>query len=56
MAKWQQKYEAAHFADFPDDIIADLDEDGLRLLSKARAELPNKDLGYYSNGRMRRLV
>ena len=56
IATWQQKYEAAHFAGFPDDVVADLDKDGLRLLSRARAELPDKNLGYYSNGRMMRLA
>lgn len=56
VAEWHRKYENAHFAGFPDSAVTDLDEEGLALLSRAQAELPNKCVGYFSNGRMKRLA
>ena len=56
VADWQRRYEYAHFAGFPNDIVAKLDEEGLTLLSRVRVELPDKEVGYFSNGRMSRLA
>lgn len=55
VAAWQQKYEQAHFAGFPEHVVGDLDKEGLVLASRAQAELSGKSIGYYSNGRMKRL-
>jgi len=56
IAAWQQKYEEAHFAGFPEELVADLDEEGLVLSSRAAGELGGKSVGYYSNGRLKRLT
>lgn len=56
VADWQRRYENAHFAGFPEDIVANLDEEGLLILSKVQVELPNKRVGYFSNGRMKQLA
>lgn len=56
VADWQRRYEDAHFAGFPASVIASLDEDGLALLLQVQAELPSKDVGYFSHGRMTRLA
>lgn len=53
---WQRGYEEAHFAGFPVDAVAALDGEGLALTSRAQAELGNKTIGYFSNGRMERLI
>jgi hypothetical protein len=53
---WQRKYEEAHFAGFPSDAVAALDEEGLILASRAHAELTDKNVGYFSDGRMKRLA
>lgn len=53
---WQQKYEDAHFAGFPAELVADLDNQGIALMARADAELTEKSVGYYSNGLMKRLV
>jgi hypothetical protein len=56
LAAWQRKYEGAHFAGFPANAVAVLDEEGLALASRARCELSDKSVGYFSNGRMERLA
>ena len=53
---WQQKYEEAHFAGFPTDAVAALDEEGIVLASRVRGELSGKSIAYFSNGRMERLT
>jgi len=56
VADWQRRYEDAHFAGFPEDAVASLDEEGLALRLRLQAELPKKGVGYFSNGRMTRLA
>lgn len=56
VADWQRRYEEAHFAAFPGELIDRLDEEGLELLSRARIELPDRSFGYFSNGHMKRLA
>ena len=53
---WRRRYEEAHFADLPEDIVAALDEEGLVLACHAGAELRVKSVGYYSHGRAKRLA
>jgi len=53
---WQRRYEDAHFAEFPEDTVASLDVEGLALRLRVQAELPDKSIGYFSNGRMIRLA
>ena len=55
VAAWQRRYEAAHFADFPEQVVGDLDKEGLVLASRAQTELRGKTIGYFSNGLMKRL-
>lgn len=56
IAAWQRSYEAAHFAGFPADTVASLDSEGLALTSRVQMELGRKNVGYFSNGRMERLI
>lgn len=56
IAAWQRRYEEAHFAGFPASAVAVLDVEGLALTSRVRAELGDKSVGYFSNGRMERLA
>ena len=56
LVAWQRRYEEAHFADFPEDVVAELDEEGLVLTSRADAELRGKSVGYFSHGSMKRLA
>lgn len=56
LADWQRRYEDAHFAGFLEDHIASLDEEGLALHLRVQAELSGKSVGYFSNGRMSRLI
>ena len=56
IADWQQKYEQAHFAGFPHESIAMLDEEGTALADRAASELSNVSFGYFSNGAMKRLA
>lgn len=53
---WQRRYEEAHFAGFPANAVAILDDEGLALASRVRSELSDKNIGYFSNGRMERLA
>jgi hypothetical protein len=54
--QWQQRYEDAHFAGFPAELVTDLDKQGIALTARADAELPDKSFGYFSNGLMKLLV
>lgn len=56
IAAWQGRYEEAHFAGFPASTVAVLDDEGLAITSRVRAELSDKIIGYFSNGRMARLA
>ncbi len=56
VADWQRRYEHAHFTGFPEDAVASLDVEGLALRSRVQAELSDKSVGYFSNGRMIRLA
>lgn len=56
IAAWQRKYEEAHFAGFPDNDEALLDDEGPTLSSRVRGELSDRRIGYFSNGRMERLT
>lgn len=56
IAHWQRRYEDAHFADFPEDAVTVLDEEGLTLLRRVQAERPDKSVGYFSDGTMTRLA
>lgn len=53
---WQGRYEDAHFAGFPGSVIDKLDQEGLALLAQVKAEVPDKTVGYFSNGKMKRLA
>jgi len=56
IADWQRKYEEAHFAGFPANAVAALDEEGLVIASRVQGELNDKSIGYFSDGRMERLA
>lgn len=53
---WQQRYENAHFDGFPAELVTVLDNQGIALAARAAGELPDKSIGYFSNGLMKRLV
>lgn len=55
LASWQSQYEEAHFANFPHDLVAELDKIGWALTSKVREELPGAEVGYFSHGLMKSL-
>ena len=56
LVAWQQRYEDAHFADFPEDVVAELDGEGLVLASRADAELRGRNVGYFSHESTKRLA
>jgi hypothetical protein len=55
IAAWQQESERAHFAGFPDGLVAKLDEEGLALTLRAQSELAADSIGYFSSGQLKRL-
>jgi hypothetical protein len=55
LAPWQARYEEAQFAGFPDDLVAELDEEGVALASRFQEEQPGAKVGYFSSGLMKRL-
>jgi len=55
LTSWQALYEEAHFAGLPDDLVTQLDRDGVALASRVREELAGTKVGYFSNGLMKRL-
>jgi len=52
---WQRRYEEAHFDGFPEDLVAELDQQGLDLAAQAGIELPDIEIGYFSNWQLKRL-
>jgi len=56
IASWQARYEEAHFDGFPEAIVSKLDTEGRALALKVGKELPDAVVGYFSNGRMERLI
>lgn len=56
LSAWQQRYESCHFQDFPAELVIELDAEGISLAARAAVELPNRKVGYYSNGLMKKLV
>jgi len=56
LAIWQAKYEEAHFAGFPESLVSQLDEAGQLLTRRVGNELPEIDVGYFSDGLMKRLA
>jgi hypothetical protein len=56
LVAWQRRYEEAHFADFPEHVVAALDDEGLVLASRADAELRGRSVGYFSHGSTKRLA
>lgn len=52
---WQAQYEEAHFDGYPDNLVRKLDEDGVALTLKIRESLTGLEVGYFSNGLMKRL-
>ncbi len=55
IADWQQRYEEAHFDGFPEGLVTELDQQGLALTLQAGSELPDIEIGYFSNGQLKRL-
>ena len=55
ISEWHQRYEQAHFDGFPEDIVAELDVEGMALALDVERELSGRTVGYFSNGRMKRL-
>lgn len=53
---WQANYKAVHFEGHPPERVAALDEAGLALMAEVQAELPDKKVGYYSDGLLTRLA
>lgn len=56
ISAWQRRYEEAHFVGFPESDVAVLDGEGLALTSRVAGELGARSIGYFSNGRMERLI
>jgi hypothetical protein len=55
LTAWQTQYESAHFAGFPEPDVSALDAQELILRDQVGSELPDKVVGYFSNGLMRLL-
>jgi len=55
LSAWQQRYEEAHFAEFPLEEVIVLDREGKVLARRAAVELPERSFGYFSNGQMKLL-
>lgn len=55
ISEWHQRYEEAHFDGFPEDIVSKLDVEGMALALNVERELNGRTVGYFSNGRMKRL-
>jgi hypothetical protein len=55
VSAWQRRYESAHYAGLPEDVVSSLDLEGLELTSRAKGELGEAAVGYYSHGRLKRL-
>ena len=55
LSSWQARYEEAHFAGFPEDVVAELDKEGAALALSVRKELASAKVDYFSNGLMKQL-
>lgn len=53
---WQSDCRTVHIEGHPSDRVSVLDEEGLSLMARVQAELPNKSVGYYSDGLLKRLA
>jgi hypothetical protein len=53
---WQAEYRIVHIEGHPSEKVVVLDEVGLALMARVQRELPEKTVGYYSDGQMKRLV
>lgn len=56
LVAWQRRYEEAQFAGFPRAVVAELDDEGLVLASRADTELRGISVGYFSHGSTKRLA
>ena len=54
--RWVEEYRMAHMQGHPDHDVAELDRVGLSIMARVQNELPTQKLGYYSDGRLERLV
>ena len=54
--RWVGEYRTAYMQGHPKHDVAELDRIGLSIMARAQNELPTKELGYYSDGRLKRLV
>lgn len=55
LVAWQRRYEDAHFASYPAAVVSELDAEGLVLRDRIQSELPDRVVGYFSNGLMERI-
>lgn len=55
LADWLLQYGDAHYDGFKPAMVEQLDQAGLLLSDRVSAELPDLEVGYFSNGRMIRL-
>jgi hypothetical protein len=54
-ARWLEAYADAHYRQYADqDEVVRLDNTGLDLAARLQSEVPEAQVGYYSNGEMRR--
>ena len=53
---WQADYRTAHIEGHPPEKVAALDKAGLALMARLQTELPDKKIGYYSDGLLTRLA
>ena len=56
LAAWLSDYADVHYAGFPPQQVELLDRRGSALRDKVQTELPEAEVGYFSNGRMTRLI
>lgn len=54
--RWVSEYRAAHMQGHPEQVVVELDRAGLAILTRVQEELPERKLGYYSDGRLERLA
>lgn len=53
---WQANYRTAHFEGHPPERVTALDEAGLALMARVQTELPDREVGYFSDGLLTRLA
>jgi hypothetical protein len=57
IGSWRRKYETAHYQAYVDEEqLRDLDDEGLKIATALRDEVPDAKVDYYSNALMRRLT